>query len=201
MTISYPITPPVTTGQSNIKLYQKTVVAISASPFTYQQQVQQHEGEKWVLSVAIDPLVRSEAAPWYAFLAKLRGKRGTFYWGDVNTATPQGAVGGTPLVKGAAQTGYVLLTDGWTPGAAILKAGDFFQIGTSLYLNLVDVSADGSGNASLDIWPAIRGHADNAPIITSNPVGVFRLVEDMVPIVDVPQNQAFNIYFNAEEAL
>jgi hypothetical protein len=81
-----------------------------------------------------------------------------------------GALGGTPLVNGANQTGSSLITNGWTNNAAILKAGDVIQIANVNQVNphtrenqgllrdfvvTADTVADGSGNATLPISPAI----------------------------------------------
>lgn len=89
-----------------------------------------------------------------------------------------GALGGTPLVKGAAQTGSNLLTDGWTASTAVLKRGDSIRLlGTATATNGVygvnpitketlpdlenfvvtaDVTSDASGNATIPISPQIE---------------------------------------------
>jgi hypothetical protein len=97
-----------------------------------------------------------------------------------------GTKAGTPLVNGAAQVSTYaavkatntqnLVTDGWTPSSAVLKAGDVITIAGVYAVNPVpgegttgktvmpylqqfvvnaDVSSDGSGNATLSISPAI----------------------------------------------
>lgn len=105
-----------------------------------------------------------------------RGRMGTaagFDWAmsqNVPTHTV-GPLGGSPLVKGASQTGSTLETDGWTAAAASrLKKGDIFEIAGVYGVNpqtrlstgqlqqfvvTADVSSDGSGNASIPIYPAI----------------------------------------------
>lgn len=80
-----------------------------------------------------------------------------------------GPLGGTPLVNGATQTGSSLITDGWTAAAASrLKKGDVFTIASVFAVNpqnyrsttqlqqfvvTADVSSDGSGNATIPIYP------------------------------------------------
>jgi hypothetical protein len=91
-----------------------------------------------------------------------------------------GTKAGTPLINGAAQnTTYAnsgatnsqnLITDGWTASSAVLKQGDVFTIAGVFAVNPVtkdalpylqqfvanaDVTADGSGNATFSISPAI----------------------------------------------
>lgn len=82
-----------------------------------------------------------------------------------------GPLGGTPLVNGANQTGSSLVTDGWTAAAAArLNLGDVFTIAGVFSVNpqtrqstgqlarfvvTANVSSDGSGNATIPIYPAI----------------------------------------------
>lgn len=105
-----------------------------------------------------------------------KGRMGTaagFDWiQDQNVRTHTvGALGGTPLVNGAAQTGASLITDGWTAAAAPRgKKGDTFTVAGCFAVNPVsgdtlshlqqitltaDVSSDGSGNATLPISPSL----------------------------------------------
>ena len=90
MAISYPLATPTTIGIESIELRAVNAVAISQSPFTYQQQVISHGGQKWEASVSIPPVRRDLAAPWKAMLTALKGQTGTFLLGDPDYATPQG---------------------------------------------------------------------------------------------------------------
>ncbi len=46
-----------------------------------------------------------------------------------------------------------------------------------------DVDSDGSGNATLDIWPRLRvSPADNDPIVVAGCQGVFRLASNQMPV-------------------
>ena len=80
-----------------------------------------------------------------------------------------GGVAGTPLVNGANQTGSSLVTDGWTAGTTI-KKGTIITISgvyavhpetknsyrfLQQFVVTSDVTADGTGNATLPISPAI----------------------------------------------
>lgn len=108
-----------------------------------------------------------------------------------------GPLGGTPLVNGGAQTGSTLVTDGWTAAAAArLKKGDVFTIDGVYGVNpqsrlttgelqqfvvTADVSSNGSGQASIPIYPALVASgtgqtvtalpADNAPITVLGAAG------------------------------
>lgn len=121
----------------------------------------------------------------------LMGRAAGFNWSmDQNVRSHTiGAHGGTPLVNGASQSGSSLVTDGWTASAAILKEGDIITIagvngvnpqsrqdyGSSRqFVVTADVTADGTGNATIPIYPAITASgafqtvtgapADNAAI-------------------------------------
>lgn len=114
-----------------------------------------------------------------------------------------GAHGGTPLVNGASQTGSSLVTDGWTTSTAILKKGDIItlagvnglnpqnraSIGVRQFVVTADVSSDGTGNATIPVYPSIvtsgarqtvsASPADNAAI-TVNGTASLEGYENMV---------------------
>lgn len=202
MTISYPLSMPSTTGHSSIRWIERNVIGVSESPLSLKQQIYDWNADKWGLIVSVDPTDREEAAIWSSFLSALRGKRGTFSYGDLLTRLPQGAAGGTPLVNGASAKGdYTIATDGWPVSTLVLKANDRIQIDTSLYKVLTDATTNSSGEVTLDIWPSSRGHANNASIITEDAKGIFRLSDNEVITDDEDRNQLWNISFEAEEAL
>lgn len=203
MTISYPLTPP-TLKHTSVQWPEENVVGISESPLSLKQDIHEWEADRWRLVVQIDPLNREEASEWAAFLSALRGKRGTFWYGDEVTKVPRGAGGGTPKVKGAGQAGYILETDGFPNNLLVLKANDRFQVGNHLYKVTKDATTNGSGEVALDIWPSLRGAngpADDADLILTSPKTIFRL-SDNVPIPDnIDRNEFWNISFQAEEAI
>jgi hypothetical protein len=205
VSITYPLALPTVTGLRSVRLMARTVVAVSESPFTLQQQVQRHAGQHWAAAIALPPMTRAAAEEWWAFLIKLNGMEGTFLLGDPAGVTPRGIATGTPLVKGAAQTGNSLITDGWTAGqTGILKAGDYLQLGSGssarLYKNLNDVNSDGTGDATLDIWPRLRSvPADDAPIVVNDCQGVFRLETNEI-MADIELALIYGLNFAAREA-
>lgn len=206
MSITYPLALPAVTGLQSIRLFARPVVALAESPFTLQQQVQRHAGQAWGAAVSLPPMRRAAAEEWWAFLLKLNGVEGTFLLGDPAGATARGIATGTPLVKGAGQTGNSLITDGWTVSqTGILKAGDYIQLGSGatarLYKNLNDVNSDGSGDATLDIWPRLRSSpADNAPIVVSACQGVFRLESNEIA-ADIGAALFYGLNFGCVEAI
>lgn len=206
MAISFPISMPTSPGFLRFRMAPESVIAMSESPFTLDQQVYEHAGQRWAAEITLPRMKRDKAAPWIAFFLKLNGRRGTFLLGDPDATSPQGIATGTPLVKGASQTGKTLDTDGWTASkTGILKAGDYIQLGSGsssrLHMVVTDADSDASGNATLDIWPNLRtSPADNAAIVTSSPKGVFRLAGNRMPW-DTDHNKVFDIAFSCIEAL
>jgi hypothetical protein len=182
MTISYPLTPPTTPAPMSVEWSPLSAGGVASSPATFVADKFLHSGRKLEAALAYPAMLRAKGDAWAAFLAALDNSYGNFYFGPQGPgATPKGVATGTPLVKGAGQSGQTLLTDGWTPTTTgILKAGDWIQLGSgatrSLHMQLEDTNADGSGNATLTLWPAPRtAPADNSAIVVSSPKGVFRL--------------------------
>lgn len=157
----------------------------------------------WLATLDAPPMERADAMPWVTFLLKLNGQEGTFLLGDAAAKTPRGSALGTPVVSGGSQTGQTLVTGGWTASATgVLKAGDYIQIGQRLYMVLDDVSANGSGAATFDIFPKLRESPTNGTsIVTSNTVGLFRLASSDPDIYDVDRAKHYGISFSAVEAV
>jgi hypothetical protein len=201
--INYPLYPPTNekTTESSFSLIAANVVGVNQSPYTFNSQIYDYNSETWGLKVSINPLTRAEAQPWIAFLTALRGRRGTFMFGPVIMGEPLGTGSGVPVVASANQTGRELLTSGWAYSQLVLQKGDLMQIDQSLYMVLSDVTSGAEGLATIDVFPQLRIHANQAQIILSAPKGIFRLTSNTVPVLDVSETGLFNINFEAEEAL
>ena len=202
MAITYPLSLPSVTDYASARMTARSVVGVSQSPFTGAQQVQKHQGQWWEFDARLVPMSRASAETWIAFLLSLNGMQGTFLLGDPLGTTARGVGSGTPLVNGASQTGNSLITDGWTASqTGILKAGDYFQLGTGssskLYKVLNDANSDGSGNATFDIFPEINtAVADDTAITVSSAKGLFRLTSNEMGF-DLQQAQQYGIAFSA----
>lgn len=206
MAITYPLSHPTNVGFASASMTAKSVVGVSRSPFTGAQQVQKHQGQWWEFQASLPPMTRATAEEWVAFLLSLNGMQGTFLLGDPLGTTARGIATGTPLVKGASQTGNSLITDGWTASqTGILKAGDYFQLGSStsskLYKVLNDANSDGSGDATFDIWPNINtAVSDDTALTVASAKGLFRLAANEMRW-DLQQAQKYGIAFSAIEVI
>ena len=209
MAETYPLTFPTQTGVAAVEFTATDVVSVSQSPFTLAQQVVRHAGARWSATISIPPVKRSDSEYWNSFLLRLRGQFGTFLLGDPNAATPRGSAAsaaGTPVVNGASQTGNELAIDGLPASATgYLKAGDYIQLGSAstsrLYKVLEDVDSNGSGEATLNLWPDLRSSpADGATVVVSNAKGVFRLSNNEA-VWTINNAGFYSISFAAVEAL
>lgn len=206
MSISYPINIPTHVDANAITLRTVNSVATSMSPFSNKQQVVAHSGQLWEAEVTLPPMDRADAEQWVAFLVSLRGMLGTFLMGDPSGVTPRGSAGGTPIVKGANQTGDILLIDGATASqTGYLKSGDYLQVGAgataSLHKVLADVNSDSSGNVNIDIWPSIKtAPTDNSTVVLSSAKGLFRLISNETSW-NITAASIYGITFGARQAL
>jgi hypothetical protein len=204
MSLSFPITVPSGSNQgvTSVSWLEENTMVIKESAYSKVRQVQNWGGERWRINVAVDPMDRANAQAWMAFLSALRGGYGTFLFGDpVMRAPLAGAPSGTPLVKGAGQVGYQLAIDGCTPSGLVLSAGDFFEVANRIYRSEVDVTADGSGEATIDIWPHARSPLDNAPLVFTDWRGLFFLDTITTETTTTTKAGVWPINFSAVEAL
>lgn len=206
MPITYPLALPSHTGIRSIELRATNAVAYSRSPFTFSGQSFAYPGQMWQADVTLPPMKRADAEMWVAWLVSLRGQLGTFTLGDPIGKTPRGALGGTPLVNGAGQTGQDLIIDGCSNSiTGWLKAGDYIQLGSGstarLHKVLADVNTNASGQATLTLWPNIRtAPADNAAVTVTNTVGLWRLASNESSW-SVNEASVYGISFTAMEAV
>lgn len=204
MTITFPLSHPSVPDFKEIRWTTSSSVAVSRSPFTYTEEVQVFAGQNFMIDVALPPMNRDEAEEWIAFQLKLNGREGTFLLGDPVSAAPRGSAPGAPAVDGAHAGGSrVLATKGWTPSqSGVLLPGDFIHVvtasATRLHKNLNTVNSDGSGNATLNIFPAVRaeGFVNSATIVTANCKNTWRMRSNQ-SAWDVYEAQQFGISFQA----
>lgn len=203
--VTFPLTLPAAPGFSAVTFRPHAIVAMTASPFTGQQRIQEHH-ELWFVDLDVAVMQRADAEAWAATFLLLNGRANTFLLGDPAGKTPRGSVPGAPVVDGASQTGRTLNTKGWTASqTGILLAGDWIQIGAGstqrLYKVTEDADSDGGGLAALSIWPSLReSPADAAALVTSDCEGVFRLASNDMEW-DIDTALFYDMSFQAVEAI
>ena len=194
MAISYPLALPTSIGIAEITLSANNAVAISQSPFTFQQQIIQHPGQRWTASVTIPPVRRDLAEPWVAFLLAMNGPVGTFLLGDPNAKAPRGTAT-SATITGAARSSSPTITMTGT-----LLAGDYIQIGSGATATLHKVLQDRNGTGTIEIWPALRSVASSAAVTLTNTVGRFRLSGTQQSF-NINDASIYGISFDCVEAL
>ena len=204
-TPSYPLTLPTATGVITQNFSLTRAVAVTTSPFTFQTQVPQHQGEFWRTVISLPPMLRANANIWLSFLLQLRGRRGTFKIGDQDAKTITGVATGTIRVNGASQTGNQVALDGFANNTNnVFKAGDYIQIGSYLYMVIEDVNSNGSGEANVKIEPALRSNIetinDDTTFIYSNTTTLMRLDTNELGW-QTDNVSKYGISFSASEAL
>jgi len=204
MAISYPLSLPTSIGIAQIELRATNAVAISRSPFTFQSQVHAYTGQSWQADVTLPSVRRDLAEDWVAWLISLKGQLGTFYLGDPNAATPRGSArdSDTILVNGAVSSGNTISIDS-APASQTdyLKAGDYLQVGTQLFKVLTSVDTNGSGEATIDVWPDVRTSiSDDAAVTVQDTKGLFRLSSNEQTF-SINEASFYGITFGAVEAI
>jgi hypothetical protein len=194
MSITYPLALPTSIGIAEITLTASNAVAISQSPFTFQQQIIQHPGQRWTASVSIPPVRRDLAEPWIAFLLALNGPVGTFLLGDPNAKAPQGTATSATITGTAGNSSPTITMTG------TLLAGDYIQIGSGATATLHKVLVNRSGTGTLEVWPALRSTVTGATVTLTNTVGRFRLSGNQQSF-SINNASVYGISFDCVEAL
>lgn len=194
MAISYPISLPTSIGIANITLSASNAVAISSSPFTFQQQIIRHAGQRWSASVSIPPVRRELAEPWNSFLLSLNGPVGTFLLGDPNAKAPRGTATSATLSGTAGSSSPTITMTG------TLLAGDYIQLGSGGTATLHKVLVDRSGTGVVEIWPSLRSSVTDATVTLTNTVGRFRLSSNQQSF-SIDSASIYGISFDCVEAL
>ena len=150
----------------------------SVSPYTGNEQVYAFAGQWWQGDAEFIPTKAEDSAKIRSFMTALRGRFGTFTFTPDDALNQLGA-GGTINVDGALQSGRTLNLKDMTASTVIGKAGDYFQLGLTLYQYTQDLISDASGLGKANFEPALRlSPSDGAALIMSEPKGIFRMVED-----------------------
>jgi hypothetical protein len=129
-------------------------------------------GDKMAVTGTLPTMDADCAAAWVAAALASRTQKLCVLW---TLPAPYGLAGaGTPLVKGAGQTGSTLLVDGLTAGLVIPRRTPFNIQDSSgrvyLHFTTSEVTANGSGEATLAFGPMMRvSPADNSTVQLAAP--------------------------------
>lgn len=195
MAISYPISTPSTIGVESITLRMANAVGTSISPFTYKEQIVTHQGQRWEVDVTVPSQRKEFIAEWTAFLAALKGRRGTFLLGDPDyTSGPRGTASSLTVTGSAGDESVTVSMSG------TLLAGDYIQLGSGSSSRLHKVLLDRTNSGTMEIWPALRETVSSASASVSNTQGVFRLNSNMSEW-SINNASAYGLSFSAVEVI
>lgn len=157
---------PTTVGIQSMTMRLRSAVAMSESPFTYDQQVYQHQGVRWEAEVSLPPMTRAQAKAYEAFFAGLRGMSETFTMGNpLHTTTATGTI--VSAASGA--TTLTVTSSG-------IAAGDYFEVNDELHI-VTEVTS----NTSIKIMPPIRTAITVGTTMDFTlPVGTWRLASNEI---------------------
>ncbi len=178
-------------------------VSANTSPFTHQAQTIDWQTDWWSGQVSLPPMQRGKAQAWIAFLAELRGMGAAFYLGDPMGAKPTGWAHGVAVTAGvnASRSSLLAITGLTANTQRQLLPGDYLQVGARLHQNLDVVNSDGTGSATLNIWPRLReSPASGSAVTLHNAQGLFRLASNERGY-SISVNRLYAIAFKVEEAL
>lgn len=172
---TYAFPAGITPNSSSLNLISNTKVL--SSPMSGATQTASRSGTRWHFQLNFKNLSGANRRTLQGFLAQMDGQlhRATVH---DHSHTYGGTGNGTPIIKGASQTGNSITSDGWANSEIVMLQGDEFSIGGELKMCTSDVTTDGSGNATINFVPEIHtAPADNSAIDITNPTGIFMLVQ------------------------
>jgi hypothetical protein len=178
--------PFTSTSMETVEWSGTVTVADVTSVFTGGTQVFQWPGaDMWSGTCTLPALTQVQANKWVAALLQCQGKTNAIQVGHPLGKVPGGVIQGTPTVDGTVAVvvgSQILYTQGWVgTKSGLLLPGDYLQVGNRYHMVLDTVNSDSSGKAQINIWPSLREiPVANAPVITSNAVGLFRLKSNTV---------------------
>ena len=160
MPLSFP-----SVGITNLNMRLKRSVAVSESPFSFDQQAYEHQGARWECEVTLPPLNHAEAKAVQAFIVGLKGRSGTFTFGSPLHSSPSASsVASAPIRAESFTT---------TAGSGGVAAGDYFQLGDYLYMATANKS---SGANVLSFQPPLRAAVSTSTaLVFALPKSLWRL--------------------------
>jgi len=204
---TYPLTMPTSPYYTKATWSLQRKTAISVSPFSGAQQIYEYDYALWTGTLTLPPMKREDAANWQAFILKLHGRKGTFLLGDPDARTPRGNISGAVTLGANASVGdfTITLSTIQTSQVNAFRAGDYIQLGSAgtskLYMIVDDANTDSSGDATVNIEPAIKQAGTSGDtVVTNNPKGLFRMVSPETDW-DTDDVGKYGISFNVMEAL
>lgn len=147
-------------------------VGTAVSPFTGGMQQTELPGARWKLSFGYSNLNSQQGRVLKAVKSMLRGGANVATIYDLSYLPRRLTEPGAPVINGAAQTGVLLSTTGWTPSIPVLEIGDQISYLSTdglyrMHMVTGSVSSNTAGVAVIPILPPIRNPPVQSAIVNS----------------------------------
>jgi len=153
MPLSFP-----SVGIQSMSMRLRRVVAVAESPFTLDTQVYTHQGARWEAEISLPPLTHAEAKSIEGFIVGLKGREGTFTFGNpLDTSTLSDNTVSSAAIRAESFT--------LGSGTAAVSAGTYFQLNNYLYLVTSDKAA---GATTLNFQPPLRSAVTSSLVVKYN---------------------------------
>lgn len=145
---------PVTLEPTRIDWELESNSFVHTSTLSNAQQVVDHAGDFWACTLYFEFLNRQTERELSAVVGSMRGMAGTV---KVPTWTRERTDDiGTPVVVTANANAFIVTLGGLTASVLAFRAGDYINIGTQLFEVVKDATADGSGQAVVELNRRVR---------------------------------------------
>ena len=145
-------------GIQSMSMRLRRVVAVAESPFTLDTQVYTHQGARWEAEISLPPLTHAEAKSIEGFIVGLKGREGTFTFGNpLDTSTLSNNTVSSAAIRAESFT--------LGSGTAAVSAGTYFELNNFLYCVTSDKAA---GATTLNFQPPLRSAVTSSLVVKYN---------------------------------
>jgi len=178
-------------GIQSMSMRLRRVVAIAESPFTLDTQVYTHQGARWEAEISLPPLTHAEAKSIEGFIVGLKGREGTFTFGNpLDTSTLSNNTVSSAAIRAESFT--------LGSGTAAVSAGTYFELNNFLYLVTSDKAA---GATTLNFQPPLRSAVTSSLVVKYNlPTTTWRMSANDVGW-SINEASIYGFSFSCVEAL
>ena len=178
-------------GIQNMSMRLRRVVAVVESPFTLDTQVYTHQGARWEAEISLPPLTHAEAKSIEGFIVGLKGREGTFTFGNpLDTSTLSDNTVSSAAIRAESFT--------LGSGTAAVTAGTYFELNNYLYCVTSDKAA---GATTLNFQPPLRSAVTSSLVVKYNlPKSLWRMSSNDVGW-SINEASIYGFAFSCEEAL
>lgn len=184
----------------DISSYTQTQMSVTQGMNT---TVSDRGGQRFGIKFNYSPLVRENYAELFSFLIKQKGRFGRFTIALPNQ-TPRGSLtllGGQTQHKinaDVTQGNQIVVKNFAQNSSGVVKAGDFFRIGsgTKVYIACEDYDSDANGHVTITTYPNLANSISENDVVHFEPVFKVSLTSDNLTMnIPTTNNANFSVEF------